>query len=64
MLLDLASAVHVASELLMELRVSGGDVELVLAPGMVVDANELSVRQSTLVISGTSARRRRRCAPA
>ena len=29
----------------------GGDVELVLAPGMVVDANDLSVRHSTLAIS-------------
>ncbi|WP_326626724.1 hypothetical protein OIE67_30065 [Nonomuraea fuscirosea] len=52
MLLDLTSAAHSAPELVIELRVSGGNVELVLAPGMVVDANELSVRHSTLAISG------------
>ena len=34
-----------------EMRVSGGHVELVLAPGMVVDANELSVRHGALAIS-------------
>lgn len=49
-LLDLTSAVRTAPELVIELRVSGGNVELVLAPGMVVDANELSVRHSTLAI--------------
>ncbi|MEU7899907.1 DUF1707 domain-containing protein [Nonomuraea sp. NPDC049152] len=50
-LLDLTSAVRSAPELVIELRVRGGNVELVLAPGMVVDANELSVRHSTLAIS-------------
>ncbi|MFD1938576.1 MULTISPECIES: DUF1707 SHOCT-like domain-containing protein [Nonomuraea] len=49
--LDLTSAVQSAPELVIELRVNGGTVELVLAPGMVVDANELSVRHSTLAIS-------------
>ena len=39
------------AELIIELRVRGGSIELVLAPGMVVDANELSVRHSTLAIS-------------
>ena len=34
-----------------EMRVSGGHVELVLAPGMVVNANELSVRHGALAIS-------------
>ena len=29
------------------MRVRGGNVELVLAPGMVVDANELSVRHTS-----------------
>jgi hypothetical protein len=38
-------------ELVIELQVRGGDVELVLAPGMVVDANELSVRHTSLAIS-------------
>ncbi|MER6946801.1 DUF1707 domain-containing protein [Nonomuraea sp. NPDC000554] len=50
-MLDLTSAVRSAPELVIELRVKGGNVELVLASGMVVDANELSVRHSTLAIS-------------
>jgi Domain of unknown function (DUF1707) len=50
-MLDLTSAVHSGPELVIELRVRGGDVELVLAPGMVVDANELSVRHTKLAIS-------------
>jgi hypothetical protein len=50
-MLDLTSAVRSGSELIIELRVRGGDVELVLAPGMVVDANGLSVRHSQLAIS-------------
>jgi Domain of unknown function (DUF1707) len=50
-LLDLTSAVRSGPELIIELRVRGGNVELVLAPGMVVDANELSVRHSRLAIS-------------
>jgi hypothetical protein len=50
-LLDLTSAVRSGPELVIELRVRGGDVELVLAPGMVVDANELTVRHTRLAIS-------------
>jgi hypothetical protein len=50
-LLDLTSAVHSGPELVIELRVRGGDVELVLAPGMVVDANGLSARHSRLEIN-------------
>ncbi len=50
-MLDLTSAVRSGPELIIELRVRGGDVELVLAPGMVVDANELAVRHSRLAIS-------------
>lgn len=50
-LLDLTSAVRSGPELVIELRVRGGNVELVLAPGMVVDANELSVRHSSMAIS-------------
>jgi len=38
-------------ELIIEMRVRGGGVELVLAPGMVVDANGLSARHSQLAIS-------------
>ncbi len=50
-LLDLTNAVRSGPELVIELRVRGGNVELVLAPGMVVDANELAVRHSKLAIS-------------
>ncbi|MFA1550617.1 DUF1707 domain-containing protein [Actinomadura chokoriensis] len=49
--LDLTSAVRSAPELVIDLRVNGGNVELVLAPGMTVDANELSVRHSALAIN-------------
>ncbi|MBB4942748.1 hypothetical protein FHR32_007148 [Streptosporangium album] len=49
-MLDLTSAVRSAPELVIELRVRGGNVELVLAPGMVVEANELSVWHSQLTI--------------
>jgi hypothetical protein len=50
-LLDLTSAVRSGPELVIEMRVRGGDVELVLAPGMVVDANELRVKHGALAIS-------------
>ena len=50
-MLDLTSAVRSGPELVIEMQVRGGDVELVLAPGMVVDANELSVRHTNLAIS-------------
>ena len=50
-MLDLTSAVRSGPELIIEMRVRGGDVELVLAPGMVVDANELSVRHTRVAIS-------------
>jgi Domain of unknown function (DUF1707) len=50
-MLDLTSAVRSEPELVIEMQVHGGDVELVLTPGMVVDANELSVRHTRLSIS-------------
>jgi Domain of unknown function (DUF1707) len=50
-MLDLTSAVRSWPELIIDLQVRGGDVKLVLAPGMVVDANGLSVRHSRLAIS-------------
>ena len=50
-MLDLTSAVRSGPELVIELRVRGGDLDLVLAPGMVVDANELVVRHTKLAIS-------------
>ncbi|MET8340568.1 DUF1707 SHOCT-like domain-containing protein [Streptosporangium canum] len=54
MMLDLTSAVRSGPELVIELRMRGGNMELVLAPGMVVDANELAVRHSQLAISRDS----------
>jgi hypothetical protein len=50
-MLDLTSAVRSGPELVIEVQVHGGDVELLLAPGMVVDANELSVRHTRVAIS-------------
>jgi Domain of unknown function (DUF1707) len=50
-MLDLTRAVRSGPELIIEMRVSGGDLELILTPGMVVDANELAVRHSRLEIS-------------
>jgi hypothetical protein len=38
-------------ELVIELRVHGGHVELVLAPGMAVNANALTAKHSKLAIS-------------
>ena len=52
--LDLTTAVRSGPELVIELRVRGGNVELVLAPGMVVDANELAVRFTDLAVSSDS----------
>jgi hypothetical protein len=49
--LDLTSAVRSGPELVIELQVRGGEVELVLAPGMVLDANELSLKYCKLEIS-------------
>jgi hypothetical protein len=50
-MLDLTNAVRSGPELVIEMRVRGGNIELVLAPGMAVDANGLSVRHSRLAIS-------------
>lgn len=49
--LDLTQAVLTGPELVVEMRVVGGGVVLVLAPGMVVDANDLAVKfgSSTIV---------------
>lgn len=49
--LDLTRAVRTGPELIIEMRVTGGNVQLVLAPGMVVDANELKVKYGKLAIS-------------
>jgi hypothetical protein len=48
--LDLTQAVRGGPELVIDLKMSGGAVELILAPGMVVDANELAVRYGGLAI--------------
>jgi hypothetical protein len=48
---DLTRAVRGGLELIIELRVSGGDVELILTPRMVVDANGLAVRHTRLAVS-------------
>ena len=50
-LLDLTRAVRSGPELVIEMQVVGGNVELLLAPGMVVDANGLRVRHTRLAIS-------------
>jgi hypothetical protein len=50
-LLDLTRAVRSGPELIIDLGVRGGNVELVLAPGMTVDANQLTVRHTRLAIS-------------
>ena len=47
----LTAAVRSGPELVIELRVRGGSLELLLAPGMVVDANELTVKHSRLAIT-------------
>jgi hypothetical protein len=52
--LDLTRAVPSGPELVIEMRVSGGRVELVLTPGMAVDANSLKVRYGSLAISRDS----------
>jgi len=49
--LDLTRAVRTGPELVIEMQVRGGYVKLVLAPGMVVDANDLSVRHTALAIN-------------
>jgi hypothetical protein len=48
--LDLTSAVRSEPEVVIEMRVYGGKVELILAPGMLIDANELTVRYGKLEI--------------
>jgi hypothetical protein len=50
-MLDLTNAVRSGPELVIDLWVRGGDVELVLAPGMIVDANDLAVRHTRLAIT-------------
>ena len=49
--LDLTQAVPTGPELVVDMRVIGGGVTLYLAPGMVVDANDLAVRHGKLAIS-------------
>jgi hypothetical protein len=53
--LDLTRAVRSGPDLVVEMRVRGGRVLLVLGPGMTVDANELKVRFGKLAISRDAA---------
>ena len=50
-MLNLTSAIRTGPELVIDMDVRGGKVELVLAPGMAVDANELAARYAKLAIS-------------
>ena len=50
--LDLTRAVRTGPELIIEMRGRGNGVTLLLAPGMTVDANELSVRHGGVSIPG------------
>jgi len=49
-LLDLTEALHPEPELIIDMKVTGGSVELVLAPGMTVDVNDLSAKFTAVVI--------------
>ena len=50
--LDLTQAVRSGPELVVDLLVRGGDITLVLLPGMTVDANDLGARFTRLAIAG------------
>lgn len=47
-LLDLTKAVRSGPELIIEMKVAGGTIDLVLTPDIAVDANGLAVRYSHL----------------
>jgi hypothetical protein len=49
-LLDLTEAQQSEPELVIDMKVRGGDVELVLAPGMTVDVNDLSSKFTAVEI--------------
>jgi hypothetical protein len=49
-LLDLTEALHPEPELVVDMKVRGGTVELVLAPGMTVDVNGLSAKFTAVQI--------------
>lgn len=54
-LLDLTEAVRTESELIIDLKVRGGGVELILGPDMTIDANGLSAKFSTVAIERPAA---------
>jgi hypothetical protein len=49
-LLDLTEALHPEPELVVDMKVTGGTVELVLSPGMTIDINELSAKFTAVAI--------------
>lgn len=49
-LLDLTEAAHPGPELIVEMKVTGGTVELILAPGMTMDVNDLSAKYTAVAI--------------
>lgn len=52
--LDLRDAVPAGPELVIEMRVRGGGVKLIVAPGMEVDANDLRVKFGGTAITRTA----------
>lgn len=54
-LLDLTEAAHPEPELVIDMKLTGGTLELVLAPGMTVDVNELSAKFTAVAIDRPSA---------
>ena len=49
-LLDLTGALQSEPEFIIDMKVTGGSVELVLAPGMTVDVNDLSAKFTVVAI--------------
>ncbi|WP_019633897.1 DUF1707 SHOCT-like domain-containing protein [Actinomadura atramentaria] len=49
--LDLTRAVRTGPELAVELKVQGGGVDLILAPGMTVDAGDVSAHYGAVLVS-------------
>jgi hypothetical protein len=54
-LIDLTEALCPEPELVIDMKVTGGTVELILAPGMTMDVNELSAKFTAVAIDKPSA---------